>query len=288
MKRDGTVVCWGNTNNGECDPPGNLDGVIAIAAGNGFSYALRTNGLIVLWGDNSYGQLVIPPTVLTGGGVASIAAGGANALALKENGSIYVWGQTTFGATNIPVAATNMAAITVGSNHCAALKSPGVPAITCQPWSQTIEPGSNTVFTGIAVGFGNLRYQWRFNGINIAGATNKWFGITNAQSSDAGAYSLLITNSLGSSASVTSSVATLTVNGTVVVTQPVWSDTSFDNAGFHARLTGTPGSWVVATSSNLLGWTDVLTTNIPPAGYLDLIDGTATRNGQRYYRAHTP
>ena len=265
-----------------------VSGTSDWAAGNGFSYALRTNGLIALWGDNSSGQLAIPPTLLTGGGVAAIAAGEANALALKENGQIYAWGRTTYGATNIPTAATNMAAIAVGGNHCVALKSPGVPAMACQPWSQTIDASSNTVFTGIAVGFGSLRYQWRFNGTNIAGATNKWFGITNAQSSDAGSYILIVSNALGSSASVTSSIATLTVTSTAVPAAPIWSNAFFDNAGFHARLTGTPGNYVIESALTPVFVAPAsITTNIPGVGYIDLLDGTATRAGNRYYRAYS-
>ncbi len=285
LKRDGTVVCWGSTNNGECDPPGGLDGVIAIAAGNGFSYALRTNGLIVLWGDNSSGQLVFPPTLLSGTPVSAIAAGGAHCLALKENGAVVAWGNNSLGATNVPAGVSVITGISGGSNHCVALRGSGAPAITCAPWSQSVDPGTNVTFTVFAVGSGTLRYQWLSNNIPISGATNKWLGLTNVQSATAGSYSAVVTNNSGA---VTSSVATLTVSGTVTPAPPVWSNVSFDGAGFHARLTGTPGTWVIATSPNLLSWVDMLTTNIPPAGYIDLTDSTATRNGQRYYRAHTP
>ena len=285
LKRDGTVVCWGNNTFTECDPPGGLDGVIAIVAGNGFSLALRTNGLIVAWGDNSFGQLAIPAVLLTGTGAAAIAAGGAHCLALREGGRVIAWGQNDFGATTVPPPIFAITAIAGGSNHCVALKGSGAPSITCPPWSQRVDPGSNVVFSAFAVGNPTLRYQWRFNGTNLLAATNKWFAVPNAQSANAGPYGVVVTNTAGS---VTSSIATLTVTGTVVPPPPVWSSTSFDNAGFHARLTGTPGVWVIATSPNLLGWTDVLTTNIPPAGFLDLLDATATRNGSRYYRAHTP
>ena len=285
LKRDGTVVCWGNTNNGECDPPAVLDGVIAIAAGNGFSYALRTNGLIVLWGDNSSGQLVFPPTLLSGTPVSAIAAGGAHCLALKENGAVVAWGNNSLGATNVPAGVSVITGISGGSNHCVALRGSGAPAITCAPWSQSVDPGTNVTFTVFAVGSGTLRYQWLSNNIPISGATNKWLGLTNVQSATAGSYSAVVTNNSGA---VTSSVATLTVSGTVTPAPPVWSNVSFDGAGFHARLTGTPGTWVIATSPNLLGWTDVLTTNIPPAGYIDMTDSSGNHSGNRFYRAHTP
>ena len=51
-------------------------------------------------------------------------------------------------------------------------------------------------------------YQWRKNGVNINGATNSSFTISNATTSTAGTYSVVVTNSGGS---VTSNNATLTV-----------------------------------------------------------------------------
>ncbi len=33
LKQDGTVVAWGENNQGECDVPSDLSGVVAIAAG---------------------------------------------------------------------------------------------------------------------------------------------------------------------------------------------------------------------------------------------------------------
>jgi hypothetical protein len=284
LKRDGTVTCWGSTNLGECDPPGGLDGVIAIAAGNGFSLALRTNGAIVGWGDSTFGRLSIP-AILTNGTVVNIAAGSSHCLALREGGQVVAWGENTLGATNVPNGVNTMSAISGGSNHCVALRGSGAPVIACAPWGMNVDAGSNVTFAVFAAGNGTLRYQWRLNGTNVSGATNKFLNFPSAQTANAGPYTVTVSNSVGV---ITSSVATLTVVGSVVIAQPVWSNTSFDGAGFHARLTGTPGPWVIATSPNLLGWTDVLTTNIPPAGYIDLIDGSATRSGNRYYRAHTP
>ncbi len=85
---------------------------------------------------------------------------------------------------------------------------PSPPAILQHPQNQTAPAGGNATFSVQASGATPLSYQWRFNGANIAGATASALGLANLSSSNAGNYSVLITNSLGS---VASSNALLTV-----------------------------------------------------------------------------
>jgi hypothetical protein len=82
------------------------------------------------------------------------------------------------------------------------------PSITEQPQSQTVNQGSNATFTITASGTAPLAYQWRFNSMNIAGATAGAYARTNAQPADAGSYTVVVTNVAGA---VTSMVATLDV-----------------------------------------------------------------------------
>jgi hypothetical protein len=82
------------------------------------------------------------------------------------------------------------------------------PTITFQPVNQTGTAQGSVTFSGNATGPGTIRYQWRFNGGVIAGATNNSLVISNVQTSDAGEYQLLALNDFGSALS---SVATLTV-----------------------------------------------------------------------------
>src|SRR5262249_22416914 len=84
------------------------------------------------------------------------------------------------------------------------------PHVSTPPQSQTVNPGSNVLFTVVATGFPALNYQWRFNGANIVGASASSYTHTNAQAADMGNYSVVVSNSIGS---VTSSNAVLTVNG---------------------------------------------------------------------------
>ena len=82
------------------------------------------------------------------------------------------------------------------------------PIITLQPLSQSNRLGSNVVFTVAATGNGPLRYQWQLNGIALPGATNTTLSLTNLTSDHGGAYTVLVTDDLGS---LVSTVATLTV-----------------------------------------------------------------------------
>lgn len=83
------------------------------------------------------------------------------------------------------------------------------PSITTQPTNQTVTAGSSASFNVTAAGSATLRYQWRFNGTNLANATGTTLTLNNVQTGDAGPYSVVVTNTVGT---VTSSNATLTVN----------------------------------------------------------------------------
>jgi RHS repeat-associated protein len=82
-------------------------------------------------------------------------------------------------------------------------------AILSQPQSQTVIQGSNATFSVTAAGVLPLSYQWYFNSTPLTGAINAILTLNNVQTTNAGNYYVVVTNSLGS---LTSSVATLTVN----------------------------------------------------------------------------
>lgn len=87
------------------------------------------------------------------------------------------------------------------------------PSVTgIQPANQTVLGGQLASFTVTANGTAPLSYEWRFNGVPIAGATATSYVIPAAQPVNAGGYSVLVTNSYGS---MTSSVANLAVIPTV-------------------------------------------------------------------------
>jgi hypothetical protein len=83
------------------------------------------------------------------------------------------------------------------------------PAIQTQPQSQTVSAGGSAQFSVTASGRPAVTYQWNFNGAPIGGATGSSYSFSNAQSGNAGSYTVTVTNAMGS---VTSATATLTVN----------------------------------------------------------------------------
>jgi hypothetical protein len=103
---------------------------------------------------------------------------------------------------------------------------PTAPTITTQPASQTVVQNANATFSVVATGSG-LNYQWRFNGANISGAIGSSFTKSSAQASDAGNYSVVVSNAGGS---VTSANASLTVNVPPSITTQPASQTAAQGA----------------------------------------------------------
>ncbi|MFM2083178.1 MAG: hypothetical protein RL380_1869, partial [Verrucomicrobiota bacterium] len=87
--------------------------------------------------------------------------------------------------------------------------APTAPFIFTQPVSATVTAGGGATFSVVAGGTALLSYQWSVNATNLAGATNATLNLSNLQLGDAGNYSVLVSNYLGS---ITSSNAALTVN----------------------------------------------------------------------------
>ena len=83
------------------------------------------------------------------------------------------------------------------------------PAITQQPSNQIVYQGRNATFSVVAQGAQPLFYQWRHGVTPLPAGTNATLVLTNVQYSDAGSYSVQVSNVAGST---NSSAATLTVN----------------------------------------------------------------------------
>jgi hypothetical protein len=113
-----------------------------------------------------------------------------------------------------------------------------LPVITTQPASQTVNAGVNVTFSVVASGPAPISYQWRFNNVNLAGATSASYLVANAQSTNAGSYAVVVSNNSGS---VTSAVATLTVRVRPVITaQPASRIVNpGDSVTFSVTATGT-------------------------------------------------
>jgi DNA/RNA endonuclease G (NUC1) len=88
--------------------------------------------------------------------------------------------------------------------------APGSPAITTVPVAQNSAVNGAATFSVVASGAAPLAYQWQKDDGPIVGATNSSLVISNVQASDAGAYDVVVSNSVGS---VVSAAANLVVTG---------------------------------------------------------------------------
>ncbi|HEX7294988.1 MAG TPA: chitobiase/beta-hexosaminidase C-terminal domain-containing protein, partial [Pyrinomonadaceae bacterium] len=161
LKGDGTVWAFGGNPNGALGQPistsfsstplqvPGLSNVRAVAAGGIHSMALKQDGTVWTWGENSQGQLgsgegngsfPVPRQVVGLTNVIAIAAGYRHSLALKSDGSVWAWGNNVSGQlgdgttvnSNVPVLVANLTAtaVTGGGTHSGAL----LPNGTVRMW----------------------------------------------------------------------------------------------------------------------------------------------------------
>jgi hypothetical protein len=90
LKKNGTVVTWGGSDDGQSQVPAGLSNVIAIAVWLNSSLALKTDGTVVAWGGNPAGQTSVPAGLSN---VVAISAGPFFSLAVTTGNvpsSVYI------------------------------------------------------------------------------------------------------------------------------------------------------------------------------------------------------
>jgi alpha-tubulin suppressor-like RCC1 family protein len=213
LKSDGSVLAWGNNNNGQlgdgtatskstpvpvvcrqqdaagsafCSGARYLQGVTALAAGNGSSFGLLADGSMLSWGSNAFGQLGdgttaprrVPANVCAIGASAPCLVTNNNVLygvsktfgsslsnsayAIESDGTVLAWGSNSNGqigdgttaqrTTPVQVSGlgsgSGVTAIAAGGLHCLALKSNG----TALSWGNNSngQLGNGTIFAKTA------------------------------------------------------------------------------------------------------------------------------------------
>ena len=138
LKKDGTVTTWGGeTIYKDATPPAGLSNVVAIAAGNSHTLAVKSNGTVIGWGFNDVGQATGVPTtnspyisadrVTLGGRILSnvvcVAANRGYSMALKKDGTVVTWGRMVNNQhpATVPAGLSNVVAIAAGDNFCLAI-----------------------------------------------------------------------------------------------------------------------------------------------------------------------
>jgi len=122
---------------------------------------------------------------------------------------------TAAGSYTATFSATDTLGHTSSISRVVSVKSldPTTPVIGTQPKAQTVFAGNAVFFTVAATGNGTLTYQWRKDGVDLAGMTAATLKLTTVTAADMGTYSVLVTNTSGTSYLTTLSAdAALTVN----------------------------------------------------------------------------
>ncbi len=214
LKGDGTVAAWGDNTYGQTAVPAGLSNVAAISAGSYHSLALLADGTVAAWGYDYNGQATVPIGLSN---VVAVAAGGFHSLALKADGTVLAWGLNYYGETDVPAGLSNVVAIAAGQYHSLALVGEGPPHLTAPLVNRSVMGGSTVVFYAEATGAWPLSFQWQFSGTNLPGATSPFLILTNVQTSQAGAYTVVVSNGINP---VASSVASVTLIPFHITLQP--------------------------------------------------------------------
>lgn len=117
IKTDGTLWAWGQNSNGQLGlgtstyaysvptQVGTDTNWQSISSKNYFCLAIKTNGTLWAWGQNSFGQLGdnttvnknTPTQIGTATNWQSVSVGQNHSLAIKSNGTLWAWGQNYSG-----------------------------------------------------------------------------------------------------------------------------------------------------------------------------------------------
>ena len=236
----------------------------------------NTQAVISFAAPTSNGGATITSYTIT----ATPVSGGSAVTASGSTTPITVTGLTNGTSYTFSATATNSVGTSSSSSASSAV-TPILPvAITTQPINLTVAQGYPASFTVAASGTVPLTYQWSKNGVAISGATSATYTIAAVATTDAGNYTVTITNAAGS---VTSSAATLTVQAFNVLTanQNVIAGKS---AAFMSGVNLGSTQWQVSTDAGVT-WTnltnnstyDGVTTNV-----LEILKVTTAMSKNRY------
>lgn len=188
---------------------------VAVTAPNGANFNVAftgTPGFDVQWersndGGATWTNAVASQSVNAAPGSSALILGGTSAAVASmggDNGALFRAAIRNVETLPSAPVLSNVVTLTVTASVVA-------PTITTQPQSVSGAIG-NASFSVVATGT-NLVYQWHKNGVPIAGQTNASLNLVNVQPSDAGDYTVVVSNLVNGVPvnGITSSVATLTV-----------------------------------------------------------------------------
>ena len=179
------------------------------------------------------------------GSVSATVTGGPTAFTLtppanfSDNDTITV----TVFASQVTEQATGTLHPAANTTFSFTTASPVAPSIATPPAPQTVAAGGAATFTVVPGGTAPFSYQWRKGGVAIAGnasATTATLTLANVQSADTASYDVVVSNGVGSPATSTAALLTVTPAAPTITTQPLPQTVSVGaNATFTVVATGT-------------------------------------------------
>jgi len=148
--------------------------------------------------------------------------------------------------------------------------------ITRQPQSQLSYWGKAASFSVSATnGAQPYQWQWQKDGVSLLGATNSLLVLTNLQTTNAGTYTVVVTEASGDT--LTSQPATLTVNP-AGVSIALYAGVKID--GVVGQTYGVQSTLDLSNTNSWVGAANITLTNATQIWY----DSQPASQSQRYYR----
>jgi alpha-tubulin suppressor-like RCC1 family protein len=208
-RTDGSVHAWGANFEGQTNLPVFTAPVTRLAAQRIHGLALQSDGVVRGWGYNYHSQTLVPAGLTA----VAIACSENRSLAINTDGLLVEWGEPHLP----PAGLTNLFSLAASSRFTAVIQRTGVH-ITAHPEDKSVTAGGSVAFSVTAETTTGLSYQWYWNGVVLAGATQSTLQLTSASVLDAGQYSVLVS---GPEGSVSSRPAELVVaSPPVIVGEP--------------------------------------------------------------------
>ena len=263
---------------------------VTVTAGNLLYAGLASTNIGITITNTSGGS---PPTINTHPQSKTVTNGSSASFNVVATGaSSYQWtrsGTNLPGATSATFTIASTTTNSAGSYRAVCANSSGSvtstiatltvldpPGIITPPQSHTVSNGETAIFEISTTGIPPPTYQWRLNGSPVESATGSSLTISNAQPSDAGDYSVLLSNSVST---VVSASAHLTV-----LFAPALSNAQMEQGYGAFDITGPANVKVVILASpDLTGW-EPIWTNSTQTGVWRFQDTNSPPSAARFYR----
>lgn len=198
LDESGRLRGWGTDTLGCLTfPVGFTDGVQVSASHFNHALALRSDGRVFAWGNNSHGQ--VAPIGTTFANFVQVAAGRLHSAALRADGSVHVWGGRGTRAAEPAPAGVRFSFITASEATIGLTRAP----VPIAPWqSLRVFAGRRVTLERPVIGSEPWTLQWLRNNEPIPGATNATLTLPNPQNENVGLYTVAAANVFGTNTSL--------------------------------------------------------------------------------------